>query len=392
MERGYFCFVWNRATFGVFTKGGTFFYLVIDYMLKALIFLVLLSQSLIELCKAEDISDDEKIKVGVIIPLSGDLARVGLELKQGLEMSVQDLEDIKVELIFEDGALDRGKALAAYRKLTSIDQVKFIIGPLGPDQTLVMAPQAMRQGVLVVAISFCDDRYLDFPNLFCLFPGNKEQATPLYALLDNYEINDVVFLGEELQGFEPYRHDFFEAVTERGKNIVLLDTFLPGTTDFRAIFSRLKAHKNIDLIAVGGGSLTSVTAAFRQARELAIEPAMRWYISEHDAAFFRMNAELLEGAYSTAIPQINKNFRDRFFKKTKSEPGLYSALAYDALTVLAGAVHGAGDSAYETIAGAMIAADTSDSAIKGFKFDDKRRIDAPVYLTRIEGGQIIFVE
>lgn len=72
---------------------------------------------------------DAKIKVGVILPLSGQYgAAFGESVRNSMQMSFNNLEDKNIELIFEDGQFDSAKALSAYNKLQSVDNVDIIIG------------------------------------------------------------------------------------------------------------------------------------------------------------------------------------------------------------------------------------------------------------------------
>ena len=69
-----------------------------------------------------------KVKIGVVLPLSGDYAAVGESMKNAMNMSLNDLSNKNVELVFEDGAFNSAKALSAYNKLQSFDQADIIVG------------------------------------------------------------------------------------------------------------------------------------------------------------------------------------------------------------------------------------------------------------------------
>jgi branched-chain amino acid transport system substrate-binding protein len=70
----------------------------------------------------------EKIKVGVILPLSGQYASIGESIKNSMNMSLSDLENKNVELIFEDDRFDSKTALSAYNKLQTVDNVDIVVG------------------------------------------------------------------------------------------------------------------------------------------------------------------------------------------------------------------------------------------------------------------------
>ena len=70
-----------------------------------------------------------------------------------------------VTVIYEDGALSPSQALSAFRKLSEANGIQFIVGPFGSDQTMVVAPAAMKSGVLLVAVAMCEPRFQSFPNV-----------------------------------------------------------------------------------------------------------------------------------------------------------------------------------------------------------------------------------
>jgi branched-chain amino acid transport system substrate-binding protein len=70
-------------------------------------------------------SQSEAVKIGAILPLTGDLASQGQEARRGAELAQEDAvaKGTNVEVVFEDDAFDATKSASAAHKLTSIDQV-----------------------------------------------------------------------------------------------------------------------------------------------------------------------------------------------------------------------------------------------------------------------------
>ena len=89
------------------------------------------------------------LRVGVILPLSGGFAAYGTLVKKGIESSRQ----AGIELIYEDDACDTTKALSAYKRLTDVHNVRFIIGPSCGTQQKVLAPLFARNQQLAMLTS-----------------------------------------------------------------------------------------------------------------------------------------------------------------------------------------------------------------------------------------------
>lgn len=91
----------------------------------------------------------EPYKVGVILPLSGDFAPYGKLVQQGISRA--DSKGIRV--IYEDDACDTKRTISAFKKLTEIDAVKFIIGPSCGSPQQSIAPFLKQRDVLAIIAS-----------------------------------------------------------------------------------------------------------------------------------------------------------------------------------------------------------------------------------------------
>src|SRR3990172_444601 len=84
--------------------------------------------------------EDEVIKIGVIVPLSGEAAFLGKYIVNGIEIAREDFlksnPDKKITLVIEDSKADPATAVNAINKLINIDKVLFIIGDATSGATL----------------------------------------------------------------------------------------------------------------------------------------------------------------------------------------------------------------------------------------------------------------
>ena len=68
----------------------------------------------------------ETIKIGVILPLTGDFAFVGEAMKKGVDLALDDYPNSGIKLIFEDGQLDNNMSINALNKLVNEDNVTVV--------------------------------------------------------------------------------------------------------------------------------------------------------------------------------------------------------------------------------------------------------------------------
>ena len=89
---------------------------------------------------------ETQVKVGVILPLTGEFESYGELVRR----AVLENHDENIRYIFEDEGCEAKKALSAFRKLTEIDKVKLFIGPCCGSAQQVIAPLLKKSEALAV--------------------------------------------------------------------------------------------------------------------------------------------------------------------------------------------------------------------------------------------------
>ena len=94
---------------------------------------------------------------------SGDLSRLGEEIKQGVEVFARTHPEVKV--IYEDDRWDSKGSPTSYRKLRDIDGVRAFVGPLGPAATIAIEGAMSdedKNASFVAAITLCTDEFRNY--------------------------------------------------------------------------------------------------------------------------------------------------------------------------------------------------------------------------------------
>lgn len=182
---------------------------------------ILLLTLLLTACQTPPPSD-EPIKIGVILPLSGNSANIGNSILNGINLAVDEfapnyqINGQPLELIFEDNQFKTQQSVTAAKKLTSVDQVNAIFGPFGPDHTLAISSSVTKDfpNLPIMAFSNCSSSFDPFPNVFCNIPDpftqgqfaaekiKKADVTRLALILEIGDFADQVRAGitSELSG------------------------------------------------------------------------------------------------------------------------------------------------------------------------------------------------
>lgn len=333
----------------------------------------------------------DKIDLGVIIPLSGDLAIFGEKLKQGIELAFKDEKD-KFNIIYEDGEFSNSKALSALHKILQTSKAKLIIGPFGPGQTFSLQPVAQKSGLVLLAVSLCDQRFANSENAFCIYPAPAVQLAPTqeyFRKMHAGEVQSIGSLTEEVGGMEDIRKAIAEYASALKVKKFKHEAFMSNTTDFRSL---LLKFKDVDLLIISTMPGTGVSA-LRQLRELGIEPKFRWLYTEHDDSIFSAHKELLEGVYLPGgLTKFSPWFVEEFIKNYKTQPDLYHAIAYDAARSAIEVLEGNSNLSAAQLTSKLIELRLTKSACPDFRFAANHMVSFPLDVAVLEQGKLKVLE
>ena len=291
---------------------------------------------------------DRTIKIGMIAPLTGDLASAGADISGAARMAVDELNATggingkMIELIVEDGRCNAADATNAAQKLVNADKVVAIVGDVCSSGTLAMAP--IVEAAKIVALSptsSSPDVTMAGDYVFRNYPSDGLKGKALGAYLQKAGFKKIAMISENT--------DFCQGLAKAVKNdaphslqVVFDEQVDPGTKDFRSLFTRLK-EKDFDVFFANAQSDTTVAEMAKQMRALGMKQQIVGSDTADSATLGQLAKEAVEGLKPLSVPGLDdtnpkgatfsKAFRDKY-----GEPkfGLFfAALAYDATKVLA---------------------------------------------------------
>lgn len=121
--------------------------------------------------------EKEVVRIGVILPLTGNAASYGKALKGGFDLAISDEKDI--ELVYEDSQGDPKVAVAGVNKLLFVNKVDMVVGDMFSNTTLAIAPIISKQNKLLLTPTASLSSLSDIGTTFRLYPSEKEEAEVL---------------------------------------------------------------------------------------------------------------------------------------------------------------------------------------------------------------------
>ena len=199
----------------------------------------------------------EAVSIGIVYPITGRLAPVGMEMGSGFELALEDINssqlgDTKLKVITADSQGNPEGAVAAFNKLIHQDGVSVILGPATSSATEAAFPIAQQNGVVAISataaargLSAIGDfvfRTILTTNVLITSGINATQATLgyqkaaiIYDETDLFSADGATVMGE--------------ALTANEVEVLTIETFQSGDTDFSAQLTHIK-NLNPDVIFV----------------------------------------------------------------------------------------------------------------------------------------------
>ena len=325
--------------------------------------------------------DENTIKIGGIAPLSGAVAVYGVECTNGVNLAVEEINAAggingkKIVYIAEDDEGDPAKSVNAYKKLTTQDGIRLVIGSLTSGCTIALTSSAQAQGVVQIAPAATAEAVTDAGNFIfrtCFidpFQGsiggkfaaknlNTKNAAILYDIGNDYSVG--------------LTENFINEFTKNGGTIVAKESYSTGDKDFNAQLTKIKAAKpDVVYLPDYYGTVALIAKQLRnQGIDTPIIGADGW-----DGLTDNAGDEVLNGFYSNhyaadssdpAVQAFVKNFKAKYNK----EPNAFAALGYDSMYLLKDAILKAGTTDPKAVREALEKID-ADYVTGHIKFDAK---------------------
>jgi branched-chain amino acid transport system substrate-binding protein len=323
--------------------------------------------------------ENEKIKIGVILPLTGEFGYLGENLRDAALMASEKMKDVPHELIFEDfGPWDLKRVALAAQKLIQHDHVQGIITAFD-DAGMVVAPIAKNAKVFHIGIA-ADRRVEDGEYNFRHYTS-PEAMVSVYC--DELQKRKITQLGVFVQnaGFTTAYHQALKKALEK-TDIKIIDEiiFQPKERDFRLWADRmLKKHPQLFVVFSGPPTLDIIC---KQLKERGVKD-----ISGCELGINSQDCGLWEGQWFTGGAEPNENFTKQYEEKYKKEPQLGAANIYDSVVFFLKTLQG-NPSKAEFSQKLSKVVETSSLFI-GAKLEKQGGIFTPAALKKFEKGKVV---
>ncbi|GMG95987.1 ABC transporter substrate-binding protein [Tepidimicrobium xylanilyticum] len=374
--------------------------------------LTLLVLILIVGCSASNlnISESDKIRIGLNYELTGNTATYGTNLKDGVLLAFEEINAAggvlgkELEAVVIDNKSDATESANVSTRLATRENVVALLGPATSGNTKAAIPAAMQNKIpLISASATADDVTLDAN-------GNVKEYAFKTCFNDSFQgvmmaqfaYNDLglrkaAVLADTTSDYaQGLSKSFQETFKELGGEILSVEAYAAGDTDFKAVLTNLKGE-NPELLYVPG-YYEEVGLIIRQARELGLNvPILGGDGYESPKLFELAGKDALNDIYYSShyspmddSEQVLK-FKENFRKKFNKEPDAFNALGYDLGYLVADALERAGEANPEKLKVALEETDGFAGITGTLTIDESHNPIKSVTIIKIVDGEPTFL-
>ncbi|MDI6713343.1 MAG: branched-chain amino acid ABC transporter substrate-binding protein [Anaerosomatales bacterium] len=295
------------------------------------------------------------VKIGVISPFTGDVAALGLGIKNGATLAIDEANadpelqelGVKIEGMFVDDAADPKTAVNGATQLTSDPAVVGVVGHLNSGCSIPASAKYNEAGIVQISPASTNPKLTQqgFKNVFrvCTIDTVQGSFAGDFAV-DKLGAKSVAVISDSTPYGDGLADEFAKQFQARGGKVVSRDKIQLKDQDFKALVTKIQGLKP-DLIYFGGmyteGGLIS-----KQAKEAGLRVPLMGGDGLYTQQFIDIaGAANAEGDIATSVGlPLDQQPKGQEFKAAfeKKFPGTnieaYDTYAYDATMVIVEAI------------------------------------------------------
>ncbi len=337
--------------------------------------------------------DSGDVKIGVIMPLTGGLAKVGEDVQTALTIAQEDFKSVypNVKLIYEDDAFDPAASVSAFNKMVNVDHVQAIIGPLNGSSLEGVRALAAQNKTVVFTPWGAGNKIGDY-----LYKNSVEADLEARTIAQQA----IQTMGFKKVGILYLNNDFGivhaaafkQAVADFGGTLAFSESFPFSATDFRTQLARAKQDKLDALYIVHNGSWVGTIT--KQAAALDFKPQFFGQYATEASDLVSTGGNSLEGLIYTFpldgshLTSAQKAFATKFKAIGGGDPQVAAYDAYDIYKILLDAISACqrGDGA---CVNQYISHIKDREGVAGTISLDQGRLDRTFYFKTVRNGALV---
>ncbi|MGH6609897.1 MAG: ABC transporter substrate-binding protein, partial [Burkholderiaceae bacterium] len=307
--------------------------------------------------QSQGISKNE-IVLGSIQDLSGPIAAFGKQVRLGMQLRVDELNEQggvngrTIKLLFEDSAYDPKRAVLAAQKLVNQDKIFAMVGHIGTAQNLAAMPVQFEKNVInFFPITAAREMYEPFHRLKYSFAATyydqMRMTLPKVVKDKNAKKVCAIYQDDEF-GLEVVR-GAEAGLKTIGQQLVERTSYKRGATDFSSQVARMKAAE-CDFVVLGT-IIRETIGTIGESRKTGFTPTFLGSSAAYTDLIHKLGGKAMDGLYATMtvqhpyLDEASQPIRfwaNKYKTKFNEDPTVFSVYGYNVVEGFIAAARKAG--------------------------------------------------
>jgi branched-chain amino acid transport system substrate-binding protein len=347
----------------------------------------------------------DTVKIGVYLPLTGQMAFGGQLELEGVQMAHKEMPTVlgkKVEIFVVDNKSDKVEAANAVKRLIEKEKVVAIIGTYGSSLAMAGGEVAEKAGVPMVGTS-CTNPLVTQGKKFsfrvCFIDPFQGAGAATYAFKD-LKLKTAALLVDISNDYSVGLASFFtKSFTKLGGQIVANLKYQAGDQDFTAQLTEIISKKP-DVLFIPS-YFAEGAIIMKQVKELGAKFRVMGGDAMDNPQIVDIGGAAVEGFVHTTFPYdpsmknmspMAKKFTENWKKAFPAkEPNVNAALGYDTYLLVLDAIKRAGKAEPAAITKALVATKGFEGVTGSTTINATHDAEKPVGLVQIKDGKKTYI-
>ena len=348
---------------------------------------------------------EDVIRIGVFLPLTGQMAYGGQLELDGVKMAHKELPSVlgkKIELFVVDNKSDKVESANAVKRLIEKEKVVAIIGTYGSSLAMAGGEVAEKAGIPVMGTSCTNPLVTQGKKYYfraCFIDPFQGAGAATYAV-ETLKMKKAALIVDVANDYSVGLASFFkQSYKKQGGEIVAELKYNSGDQDFTAQLTEIISKKP-DVLFIPS-YFAEGAIVMKQARELGAKFQIMGGDAMDNPEIVKLGGAAVEGFIHTTFPydpsmkdmsDIAKKFTENWKKAfPDKEPNVNAALGYDSFMLLADAITRAGKAEPNAIRDALEVTKGFPGVTGAKTINKTHDAESPVGVVQIKDGKKQFV-
>lgn len=325
------------------------------------------------------------IKIGMLLPMSGSYAPVGVDTRQGVEIAQAELSpNQRMEFVFADSKADGAQSVTEFRKLHDTDKVLAVYafrGPVG----MAVNPLSKQTGTPLLGGVGNKDFATSNSYAFQIWPRSDTEGAYLASTVQAMGLKKIAVITVQDDWPVAVAEGFRQSLKRSGGTLVFDEEILPTDNDFKSVITKIRGS-NPDAVFVNV-ALTQIAPFVRQMKDMKVSlPTFsNFWAGKKDV--IDSSKDVMEGVMFAEMATDLTQLKEDLKRKYNSTPSGATVSAYVATMLLAQSLDGMKDASANSLYSRLIAQKEIRTRNGSYQIKD-RCVEFPMTLRVIHDGEV----